>query len=95
MVRSWESWKRWSADGLWSSGWERLWAAPYQSSDPTLEAQLTALVEPSALAMMAGMIVAWVVSHAVGLGEIIDIIALMVGVVSARMGRLQRAGRSL
>jgi hypothetical protein len=62
---------------------------------PEAGAQLTALVEPSALAMMAGMIVAWVVSHAVGLGEIIDIIALMVGVVSARMGRLQRAGRSL
>jgi hypothetical protein len=43
---------------------------------------LKALIEPSALGIMAGVLMAWVVSHAFGLGEIIDVVVLAVGVVS-------------
>jgi hypothetical protein len=49
---------------------------------PEAGAQLKALIEPSALAMMAGVLVAWVASHSFGLGEIIDVVMLAMGVVS-------------
>lgn len=47
---------------------------------PAIEAQLQALVTPQALAVAAGFFVAWLVSHAVGIGFVIDAILMGVGV---------------
>jgi hypothetical protein len=49
---------------------------------PEVRAQLAALVQPQALAVMAIVLTAWVGSHAFGLGEIIDVIVAAVGVVA-------------
>jgi hypothetical protein len=49
---------------------------------PEARAQLEALIEPQALAIMATVLGAWVVSHAFGIGEVIDIIVAVVGVAS-------------
>lgn len=47
---------------------------------PEVRSQLQALLAPEALAIMAGVLVAWIVSHAFGLGEVIDIILVVLGV---------------
>jgi hypothetical protein len=39
-------------------------------------------MEPQALAIMAGVLTAWVVSHAFGIGEIIDIVVAAIGVAA-------------
>ena len=44
--------------------------------------QLLALLEPTALAIMATVVVVWAVSHFFGVGEIADVILLIVGIVS-------------
>ena len=49
---------------------------------PEARTQLAALITPEAIVIIAGVLIAWVVSHAFGVGEIIDIIILAVGVVS-------------
>jgi hypothetical protein len=49
---------------------------------PAIQAQLAALVKPEALALAGGFFVAWLVSHAVGVGFVVDAIFLGVGVVS-------------
>jgi hypothetical protein len=49
---------------------------------PEARSQLEAVINPTSLAIIAGVLVAWVVSHAFGVGEIIDIIIVMVGVVA-------------
>ncbi|HKO54023.1 MAG TPA: hypothetical protein VJV79_40220 [Polyangiaceae bacterium] len=49
---------------------------------PEVRAQLAALVEPRALAVMAAILAAWVASHAVGLGEIIDVIVAAAGALA-------------
>lgn len=49
---------------------------------PEVARQLGALIEPQALAILAGTIAAWVISHAFGVGEAIDLILGVVGVVS-------------
>ncbi|WP_174300153.1 hypothetical protein [Caulobacter sp. S45] len=49
---------------------------------PEMAVQLRALIEPKSLAIMAGVLVAWVVSHGFAIGEIIDFIVAAVGVVS-------------
>jgi hypothetical protein len=49
---------------------------------PEVRAQLQALISAESLAVMAGVLVAWVVSHAVGIGEVIDIILGVAGVVA-------------
>jgi len=49
---------------------------------PEIRAQLAALIAPTTLKIMAGVLAAWVLSHAVGLGEIIDAIVGVAGVVS-------------
>jgi hypothetical protein len=46
---------------------------------PEARAQLEALIEPQALAIMATVLAAWVVSHAFGIGEIIDIVVIVLG----------------
>jgi hypothetical protein len=46
---------------------------------PEARAQLAAMINPQSLAIIAGVLVAWIVSHAFGVGEIIDIILLVVG----------------
>jgi hypothetical protein len=48
---------------------------------PEARAQVSALLTPQTLGVMATVLVAWVLSHAVGIGEIIDIVILAVGVV--------------
>ena len=48
---------------------------------PEARAQLSALISPQTLGVMATVLVAWVLSHAVGVGEVIDIVILAVGVV--------------
>jgi hypothetical protein len=49
---------------------------------PEARAQLQGMINPTALAIMAAVLIAWVASHAFGLGEIIDIIVAAVGVLS-------------
>ena len=49
---------------------------------PEARAQLQAIIEPQSLAIIAGVLVAWVVSHAFGVGEIIDIVLLVAGVLA-------------
>ncbi len=49
---------------------------------PQARAQMAALIEPAALAAIAGVLVAWAVSHAFGVGEAIDIILGVVGAFS-------------
>lgn len=49
---------------------------------PALQAQLQALVTPQALAVAAGFFVAWLVSHAVGIGFVVDAVLLSVGVAA-------------
>jgi hypothetical protein len=47
---------------------------------PEAREQLAAIINPTSLAIVAGVLVAWVVSHLIGIGEIVDIIILVVGV---------------
>jgi hypothetical protein len=49
---------------------------------PEARAQLEALIDPQSLAIMAAVLTAWVASHAFGIGEVIDIIIAVIGVVS-------------
>ena len=49
---------------------------------PEARAQIEAMISPESLAIMAGVLVAWVASHAVGLGEIIDLVLLAIGAVA-------------
>jgi hypothetical protein len=49
---------------------------------PEARAQLQAVINPTSLAIISGVLIAWVVSHAVGIGEIIDIIILVVGIAA-------------
>lgn len=48
-------------------------------------ASLAALVSPENLAIMAAVLVAWVVGHAFGVGELIDIVIGVVGIFSVGM----------
>jgi hypothetical protein len=41
---------------------------------PEARAHVEALINPTSLAIVAGVLIAWVVSHAFGLGQIIDLI---------------------
>jgi hypothetical protein len=47
---------------------------------PEAREALAAIITPESLAIIAGVLIAWVVSHAFGVGEIVDIIILVVGV---------------
>jgi len=47
---------------------------------PEARSQLEAIINPTALAIVAAVLVAWVVSHAFGVGEVVDILVLAVGV---------------
>jgi hypothetical protein len=47
---------------------------------PEARRQVETFLKPQALAVMAAIVVAWVASHFVGIGEIIDIILVVVGV---------------
>jgi hypothetical protein len=47
---------------------------------PEVSNQLAQLLTPQALAIVAGFLIAWVVSHAIGIGMIVDVIFLAVGV---------------
>lgn len=49
---------------------------------PEARAQLQAVINPTSLAIIAGVLIAWLVSHAFGIGEIIDIVILVVGIAS-------------
>lgn len=49
---------------------------------PEARNQLEAIINPTSLAIIAGVLVAWVVSHAFGIGEVIDILIAALGVVS-------------
>jgi hypothetical protein len=49
---------------------------------PEVRLQLEALMTKESLAIMASVLTAWVVSHAVGIGEVIDAVLVTVGVLS-------------
>jgi len=49
---------------------------------PEAKAQLLQLASPESIKIVAGMLVAWIVAHAFGLGEIIDAVLLAAGVFS-------------
>lgn len=52
---------------------------------PEARDQLAALITPDSLAIVAAVLVAWVVSHAFGVGEIVDVITSVVGIFSIGM----------
>jgi hypothetical protein len=52
---------------------------------PDAAEQLRAVISPEALAIMAGVIVAWIVSHAFGVGAVIDVILVTSGVLCMGM----------
>lgn len=52
-----------------------------------------ALVQPQALAIMVGTLIAWAASHAFGIGEIIDLVLLGVGVLSVGFSIFSGAGQ--
>jgi hypothetical protein len=52
---------------------------------PAARAQVEALLTPEALATIAAVLVAWVISHAFGIGEVIDIIILGAGALAIGM----------
>jgi hypothetical protein len=52
---------------------------------PAARASLSLLIEPTNLAIVAGVLMAWIASHAVGIGEIIDLILAAVSVVAIGM----------
>jgi hypothetical protein len=47
---------------------------------PEVQSQIHKILSPEALAIVATVLVAWVASHAIGVGEIIDIIIVVLGV---------------
>lgn len=47
---------------------------------PEAREEIEKLLDPTTLAIVAGVIVAWIASHFIGIGEIIDVILLAVGV---------------
>lgn len=49
---------------------------------PEARSQLSAIVSPQSLTIITGVLVAWVASHAIGIGEIIDIVIVAVGAVA-------------
>jgi hypothetical protein len=49
---------------------------------PEARSQLQALIDPTSLAIIGGVLVAWIVSHAFGIGEIVDIIILIIGIAA-------------
>jgi hypothetical protein len=49
---------------------------------PETKSQLAALVSPDSLKIIAGVLAAWIVAHAFGLGEIIDAILVFGGALS-------------
>jgi hypothetical protein len=49
---------------------------------PAARSQVEALLTPEALATVAAVLVAWIVSHAFGIGEVIDIIILGAGALA-------------
>lgn len=52
---------------------------------PEVKDQLATLVTPESLAIIAAVLVIWVVSHAFGVGEIVDLITSVVGIFSIGM----------
>lgn len=49
---------------------------------PEAQEQVKQLLSPTTLAIVAGVLVAWIVSHAFGIGEIVDIILIAAGVLA-------------
>jgi hypothetical protein len=52
---------------------------------PDVGQQLKQMLSPESLAIMAGVLVAWIISHGAGIGEIIDAIILVAGVFAIGM----------
>lgn len=52
---------------------------------PEAQAQLAELATPQALLVVAGVLVAWIVGHAFGIGELVDIVLAVVGWFSIGM----------
>jgi hypothetical protein len=49
---------------------------------PNVRDQLAVMIEPESLAIIGGVLTAWIVGHAFGVGEVIDIVIAVVGVAS-------------
>ena len=49
---------------------------------PKTRSQVEALLTPEAMATVAAVLVAWTVSHAFGVGEVIDVVILAVGALA-------------
>ena len=52
---------------------------------PEAREEVEKLLEPEVLAIVAGVLVVWIASHFIGIGEIVDIILLVVGVFAIGM----------
>lgn len=49
---------------------------------PEVQSQIRKILTPEALAVVAAVLVAWIASHAFGVGEIIDIIIVALGALA-------------
>lgn len=47
---------------------------------PEMREEIEKLLDPTTLAIVAGVMIAWIASHFIGIGEIVDVILLVVGV---------------
>ncbi len=50
--------------------------------DPEVQEEVAKLLDPTTLAIVAGVLVAWIGSHFIGVGEIVDVILIAVGVLA-------------
>ena len=73
------------ATGSFERRLEETLTRPLPKLGPETRAQLAAIITPESIAIIAAVLVAWVVSHAFGVGEAIDIILLVTGVVAIGM----------
>jgi hypothetical protein len=64
---------------------ERMLTLALPKLGPEAGHQLKQMISPQSLAIMAGVLISWVVSHGFGVGEIIDVVILTVGVFAIGM----------
>lgn len=56
-----------------------------------MRGEFAALIAPEAIAITAGILALWAASHAIGIGEIIDVVLLVVGLVALGWGVFEAA----
>jgi hypothetical protein len=57
-----------------------------------MRAEFMALLDPTALAIIVGTLAVWAASHAIGVGEVVDVLLLIGGVIFLGMSAIDAAG---